>query len=134
MGYGEVGNRKTVGYVSVAADVLTIATRTVEDCLNLHPIANADWGEWLFTEAVTSWGWICGLHEIRLPASYVYEAAGLDGRDAVPELRARFDKINAKLMQRIDNEAAAAIGWRLPLPDTVRQTPPDQRLRTKETQ
>lgn len=129
--YGEVGNRKTVGHVSIAADVLTIACRTVEDFLNLYPIANDEWGNWLLSEAVASWAWIKGDHGIRLPASYVYEAVGLDGRDAVPVLRERFDRIDAKLMQLIDDEAAAAIGWALPLPDTVRKTPPDQRMRNK---
>lgn len=136
MGYGQSDNHKIVGHVSLATDVMLFAFTAVETCLERHDFAGDTYREWLWDEAVASWAWLRGFHGIRLHVEIVYQAAGMDARDAVPEFRRRLDEINPRLMRRIDNAAESATCWRLPSPDTgVRVTPPDTRMKNKgETQ
>lgn len=124
-------HRRTVGHVSLATDVLNLAVKNVAKCLTDYDFANGEYREWLWSEAVTSWAWICGLHGIRLPAAIVYQAVDMDTEDVMHELRARFNEIDARLMRRIDDEAFTAPGWVLPTPDSVRVTPPDYIMKTK---
>ena len=108
------GTRNGVGPAALATAVVELAVRTVVDCL--YADRDGYGSQQQYEEAVISWGWLCGLHAKRLPASLAYDVAGIDTRDAVDVLTERFEEIDAKRFREIDKDARRCPLWVLPFP------------------
>jgi hypothetical protein len=111
---GTKGTWNGTGPVALVEAVLELAVQTVAACLRSE--SDGTVAKQQYEEAVVSWGWLCGLHAKRMPASLAYEVAGMDTRDAVEVFTERFERINAKRFRQIDKDARECPAWVLPLP------------------